>query len=72
MSVGGSLGALHFFGYLKRALELLTPVPMSPPTILYDNWVDTIPLGKKNKQTRIRYLSSGKKIQNSTFLQIGA
>ena len=30
MSVGGGLGALQFFGYLKRALELFISVRMSP------------------------------------------
>ena len=29
-SVGGGLGALQFFGHLKRALELLFSVRMSP------------------------------------------
>ena len=29
MSVGGGLGALQFFGHLKRVLELLISVPMS-------------------------------------------
>ena len=30
MSVGGGLGALQFFGHLKRVLELLISVRMSP------------------------------------------
>ena len=30
MSVGGGLVALQFFGHLKRALELLISVRMSP------------------------------------------
>ena len=30
MSVGGGLGALQFFGHLKRALEPLISVRMSP------------------------------------------
>ena len=30
MSVGGGLGALQFFGHLKRALELSISVRMSP------------------------------------------
>ena len=30
MSVGGGLGALQFFGHLKRALELFISVKMSP------------------------------------------
>ena len=29
MSMGGGLGALQFFGHLKRALELLISVRMS-------------------------------------------
>ena len=32
MSVGGGLGALQFFGHLKRALELLISIRMSPLT----------------------------------------
>ena len=31
MSVGGGLGALQFVGHLKRALELLVSIRMSPP-----------------------------------------
>ena len=30
ISVGGGLGALQFFGHLKRALELFISVRMSP------------------------------------------
>ena len=30
LSVGGGLGTLHFFGYLKRALEILVSVRTSP------------------------------------------
>ena len=31
MSVGGGLGALEFFGHLKRVLELLISVRMNSP-----------------------------------------
>ena len=34
MSLGGGLGALQFFGHLKRALELLISVRMSPIAML--------------------------------------
>ena len=51
MSVGGGLGALQFFGSLKRALEILIFVRMSPLKTFYDHWVDTIIPGKKTKQT---------------------
>ena len=67
MSVGGGLGALQFFGHLKRALELFISVRMSPCKILgplgrYDN-----PWGKKtNKHASVICLLA-KKIQNSTF-----
>ena len=30
MSVGGGVGAVQFFGHLKRALELFITVRMSP------------------------------------------
>ena len=35
MSVGGGLVALHFFGHLKRTLELLISVLMKTPTMFY-------------------------------------
>ena len=50
MSVGGGLGALQLFGHLKRALELLISVRMSPfrdilgPLRRYDH-----PWGKEKK-----------------------
>ena len=34
MSMGAGLGALHFFGHLKKALKLLISVRMSPLAIL--------------------------------------
>ena len=58
MSVGGGLGALHFFGHLKKALELLISVRMSPLATFSDHWVDTITPGK----------NTAKKKRNSTFL----
>ena len=54
MSVGGGLGALHFFGHLKRALELLVSVRKPSRDILgplsrYDHpWEKN---GKTNKKT---------------------
>ena len=50
MSVGGSLCALQFFGHLKRALELLVSVRISPLATLKDHLVDTITTGKKTKK----------------------
>ena len=47
MSVGGGLGARQFFGHLKRALELLISVRMSPLVTFQDHSVDTITPGKK-------------------------
>ena len=44
--MGGGLGALRFFGHLKRELELLISVRMSPLA----SSVDTITHGKKNKK----------------------
>ena len=52
MSVGGGLGALQCFGNLKRALELLIYVIMSPLATFYhfvEHLVDISPLGIKNK-----------------------
>ena len=54
MSVGGGLGTLQFFGDLKRVLELLIPVRMSPSEIFKDHWVDTITPGKKKQQKNER------------------
>ena len=48
--MGWGLVALHFFGHLKRALELLISVRMSPLATFYDYWVGTITPGEK-KQT---------------------
>ena len=48
-SVGGGLGALQFFGHLKRALELLISVRMSPFETFEDRSVDRITPGKKDK-----------------------
>jgi hypothetical protein len=47
-----------FLGHLKRALELLISVRMSPPTIFYDYWVDTITPGEKktNKHASVIFL----------------
>ena len=61
MSVGGGLGALQFFGHLKRALELLISVRMSTLTTFWENWVDTINPGKKKtkKNMHTRDLSCG-------------
>ena len=76
MIVGGGLGALQFFGHFKRALELLISVKMSPIVTFQIHSVDTITPGKKsnkktskkkNKQTRIRDLSSRKKCEIPHF-----
>ena len=67
MSVGGGLGALQFFGHLKRALELLISVRMSPLVTFYDHSVNTITPEKKKKKKRIRDLSSGKKCEIPHF-----
>ena len=48
--VGGGLVALQFSGDLKKALELLISVRMSPLPIFSDLWVDTInPVKNKTK-----------------------
>ena len=41
------LGTLQFFGHLKRALELLISIGMSPLATFSDHGVDTITPGKK-------------------------
>jgi hypothetical protein len=53
MSVEGGLVAQHFFGHLKRALELLISVRMGPPAIFQDHWEYAIILEKKKKQKQI-------------------
>ena len=51
MSVGGGLGTLQIFGHLKRALELLISVRMSPIATFEDHSVDTItPREKQQKK----------------------
>ena len=52
MSVGGGLAALQFFGHLKRGLELLISVRMSPFATFWDHWVDTITPGKKTTKNK--------------------
>ena len=49
MSVGGGLGALQFFGHLKRALELLISVRMSPLATLTNESIRSLLEKKKNK-----------------------
>ena len=72
MRFGGGLGALRFFGHLRRTLELLISVRMSPLATFQDHWVDTTTPGEKNnkktnKWTRICDLSSCKKYKISHF-----
>ena len=52
ISVGGGLGALQFFGHLKRTLELFIAVRVSPLARFLDHWVDTITPGKNKKQKK--------------------
>ena len=44
---GRGLGALQFFGHIKRALELLISASMNPLAKFLDHWVDTITPGEK-------------------------
>ena len=74
LSVLRGLDAHQFFGRLKRALELLISVRMSPFATFKHHWVDTITPEKQQQKTN-KYTSaclfdlpSGKKKQNSTFL----
>ena len=57
MSVGGGLGALQFFGHLKRALGLLIYVKMSPLATFYDHSVDTSLGRKTNKKKTNKHAS---------------
>ena len=63
---GGQLPS-NIFRHLKRTLELLICVKISPIATFQNHWIDTLIPGKKktnkqiNKYTRIRDLSSGKK-----------
>ena len=49
MSVGGVQLLSNLFGHLKRALELLISVRMSPLPIFQDHLVDAITPGKKQQ-----------------------
>jgi len=62
--MGGGLGALLFFCHLENALKVLISFRMSPVATFWDDWVDMITWRKnkkRNKQTRIRDVFSGKK-----------
>ena len=73
MGVVGGLVVPYFCGHFKRTLELLNSVKMSSFATFFDHWVDRITPGKKiTKNTNRHREFSGKKIQNSTYLQIGA
>ena len=58
MSVGEGLGALKFFGHLKRALELLISIRMSPLTSFLDHWVDAITPGEKTTNKKALMLTA--------------
>jgi len=61
------------FRSLIKGTRLLISVRMSPFMVFWDHWVNTIILGEKNRQINTHPSSFfWQKIQNSTFLKIGA